>query len=147
MAIYNQRQTGCWRVVTYQKYSHYLCINHLLFFPDNYLFSDIWDLLLTDWVTKVKPDMNSIEVRSSTTESYQASSAWCVGGCWFTLAIYWNCTYMKPQTLLVQSCINSSSHWNRRFYLLKHFWDILVHRAIFGRWKGRMSLGAATKCH
>jgi hypothetical protein len=49
------------------KNSHYLCINHLLSFGDNYLFSylstsDIWDLLLTDWVTKVKPDMNSVEV-------------------------------------------------------------------------------------
>jgi hypothetical protein len=36
--------------------------NHLVVTYFSYLCTYLQDLLLTDWVTKVKPDMNSVEV-------------------------------------------------------------------------------------
>ncbi len=38
------------------------------------------DLLLIEWVTKMKPGSNSVEDHPSTTESEQASNGWCTGG-------------------------------------------------------------------
>jgi len=52
----------------------------------SYLCSMIYgvDLLLTEWVIEVKPDINLVEVHPII-ESWWASSGWCACGYWFTL--------------------------------------------------------------
>jgi hypothetical protein len=59
-----------------------------------YLSIYTWDLL-TELVTKVKPNINSVEVHPQLSKK-QASSGWCPGGCLFTVA--WVTHLLLPLT-------------------------------------------------
>jgi hypothetical protein len=50
------------------------------------------DLLLIEWVTKMKPGSNSVEDHPQLSHNRHPVdgalvSGWCTGGCWFTVAV------------------------------------------------------------
>jgi hypothetical protein len=51
-----------------------------------YLAVYMLDLLLIEWDTKMKPGNNSVEDHPQLSHKGRASSGWCIGGCWFTVA-------------------------------------------------------------
>jgi hypothetical protein len=48
------------------------------------------NLLLMEWVTKMKTGSNSVEDHPQLSHNRHPSSRWCTGGCWFTVALEGN---------------------------------------------------------
>jgi hypothetical protein len=41
---------------------------------------------LQNWVTKMKPNINSVKVHPQLSNNGHPVDGWCAGGCWFTMA-------------------------------------------------------------
>jgi hypothetical protein len=78
-----------------------------MYLPNNNLFSYlstyIWNLFLKNCFTKVKANINSVEVHPQLSNNRHPVDGWCTGGCRFTVAVQThNChLWIHPPKLFV----------------------------------------------